>query len=89
MFGWIRNALAIGLIAYFSPVHEQDVGARVQAMAQHARQAERIGQAAQASGQVLAKAGSAAAAAGVFDPASQQALTRRIDIAASNESGKR
>ena len=98
MFGWMRNALAIGLIAYFSPVHEQDMGTRVQALAHHAKQAERIGQAAQASGPIMAKAAGTAAATGngagiaaqVFEPASHKALARLIDIAlASDEGGTR
>lgn len=32
MFGLVRNAVVIGVIAYFSPVHEQDPQARLESL---------------------------------------------------------
>ncbi len=47
MFGFVRNAVVIGAIAYFSPVHEQDPQARLESMrGAPARAVSEFGQAA-------------------------------------------
>lgn len=70
MFGFLRNAVVIGTIAYFSPVHEQTPDARLDALRA-------------APGQVLDRAlvagpGLALDAASRLDPASREALARKI-----------
>lgn len=70
MFGFIRNAAVIGAIAYFSPVHDATPPAQFDAL--RAAPSQMIGDTLR-TGPALALA-----AAANLDPASRDALARKI-----------
>jgi hypothetical protein len=79
MFGMIRNIAVIGVIAYCSPVHEDTPEARLARLA--AAPALLMGGAAQAG------PGLALQAVNALDPASREALARKIAEVALEEAG--
>lgn len=70
MFGLIRNAAVIGLIAWHSPVHQDSPEVRLAGL--QALPGALLGQASTAA------PGLALRAAGSLDPENQEALARRI-----------
>ncbi len=74
MFGLVRNAVVIGTIAYFSPVHDQTPEARLAAL----RADPGAAAAGLAAGAVSAAPRLALEAASHLDAETRDALTRKI-----------